>query len=122
MDTMALVGNGNMLIITSFVELFHKAGDSVAAQDQLLNFYKKVGILADSSYEITDEEAWDLFDAIRHDETLTPEAKGAYLSALDVTIQNHHPRGLAAPILRCIATSQAEIVMRKQYLLEGNHE
>lgn len=73
-------------------------------------FYRKVGVLC-SNWTLTDDDAWEAFDGIRTAE-IPDLVKDAYLSALDVAIQNHHPRGLAAPLLNTIRAEQSLLVLR----------
>lgn len=94
-----------------FLELFDHQFDSVDCQDELMQFYEFVGVIG-GNYEINDSESEQLFTDI----VLTPELNGvekfAYLSALDVAVQNHHPRGLAAEIITEIHALQGAMVLK----------
>lgn len=107
---LAVRAMGAELVMSAFVDLYEHANDSIAAQDALMDFYRKVGLLC-SGWELTDDEAWEIFDGIRTAE-IDDRAKDAYLSALEVAVQNHHPQGLAALILGTIHAEQGMIVLR----------
>jgi hypothetical protein len=96
-------------LVVGFLALYEHSNDSVQAQDALMAFYRKVGLI-DGNYEITDEEARTTFGSIVEDQRLSNMEKDAYLSALDVAVQNHHPHGMAADILNEIQAAQYELI------------
>lgn len=96
---------------SGFVGLHERSTESFEAQDALMAFYRQVGLLC-SGWELADDEAWEIFDGICAAE-VDDRAKDAYLAALDVAVQNHHPLGSAAlDLLKAIHGTQGMIVLR----------
>lgn len=100
-------------LMTPFVGLYLASSDSIPAQDALMAFYRDMGLIG-GNYEITDTEAQDTFNDIVNDQRLSNIEKDAYLSALDVAVQNHHARGMAADILTDILDMQYQLLKARQ--------
>ena len=81
-----------------FLRLFQQATDSVDAQDALIKMYEETAMIG-GGYALSDAEARSTFENILGDAALSNDDKVAYLAALDVAIQNHHPAGMAAEII-----------------------
>lgn len=98
-------------IMDLFVGLYIASSDSIEAQDALIAYYRKIGLIG-GNYVIDDDEARRAFDDIVTDQSLSNIEKDAYLSALDVAVLNHHPHGMAAEILNEIHAAQGELVLK----------
>jgi len=93
-----------------FLEHFQKSSESLAAQDALIEFYEETAMIG-GGYTLSDAEVRATFENITNDDKLSSVEKDAYLSALDVAVQNHHPAGMAADILTEIHAAQSEYVL-----------
>lgn len=94
-----------------FMDLFQHSSDSTEAQDELVLFYEETALIG-GGYSISDDEARQTFDSIVADEALSAGEKDAYLSALDVAVQNHHDAGMAAEIMNEIHAMQGELILK----------
>jgi len=93
-----------------FMGLYEHASDSIEAQDELIAFYKSMAMIG-GGYSISDADARQTFENIMKDESLCAHKKDAYLSALDVMVQNHHPAGMAAGIMNEIHAAQGNLIL-----------
>lgn len=99
---------------TKFMELYERSADCVCAQDALVGFYEETAMIG-GGYSISDDEARRTFENILSDESLNAREKDAYLSALDVAVQNHHTAGMGADVVNQIHAAQYELLVDDEW-------